>query len=63
MIRTTNDTMCTLLLQASLPAHFWAESLHTSTDLLNRLLSAASPAPTPHHALFGTLLTVLKYQI
>jgi len=54
MIRTTNDTMRTLLFQASLPAHFWAESLHTSTYLLNRLPSVACPAPTPHHALFGT---------
>ncbi|XP_021309205.1 uncharacterized protein LOC110432736 [Sorghum bicolor] len=54
MIRTTNDTLRTLLLQASLPTRFWAESLHTSTYLLNRLPSAACPAPTPHHALFGT---------
>ncbi|WVZ52585.1 hypothetical protein U9M48_003633 [Paspalum notatum var. saurae] len=45
MIRTTND--------ASLPARFWAESLYTATYLLNRLPSTASPAPTPHHALFG----------
>ena len=54
MIRTTNDTMRTLLLQASLHARFWAESLHTSTYLLNRLPSAACSAPMPHHALFGT---------
>jgi hypothetical protein len=54
MIRTTNDTVRTLLLQASLPARFWAESMHTSTYLLNRLPSAACSAPTPHHALFGT---------
>ncbi|WVZ96618.1 hypothetical protein U9M48_042233 [Paspalum notatum var. saurae] len=54
MIRTTNDVMRTLLFQASLPARFWAESLHTATYLLNRLPSTASPAPTPHHALFGT---------
>ncbi|WVZ80008.1 hypothetical protein U9M48_027526, partial [Paspalum notatum var. saurae] len=54
MIGTTNDVMCTLLFQASLPARFWAESLHTATYLLNRLPSTASPAPTPHHALFGT---------
>jgi hypothetical protein len=53
MIRTTNDTVRTLLFQASLPARFWAEGLHTSTYLLNRLPSAACPAPTPHHALFG----------
>ncbi|WVZ64107.1 hypothetical protein U9M48_013674 [Paspalum notatum var. saurae] len=46
--------MRTLLFQASLPARFWAESLHTATYLINRLPSTASPAPTPHHALFGT---------
>jgi len=54
MIRTTNNTVRTLLLQASLPTRFWAESLHTSTYLLNRLPSAACLAPMPHHALFGT---------
>jgi hypothetical protein len=54
MIRTTNDIVCTLLLQASLPTCFWAESLHTSTYLLNRLPSTACSATTPHHALFGT---------
>ena len=54
MIRTTTEIMRTLLLQASLPARFWAESLQTSTYLLHRLPSAACPAPTPHHALFGT---------
>ena len=54
MIRTTNDVVRTLLIQASLPPRFWAESLHTTTYLLNRLPSTASPAPTPHHALFGT---------
>jgi hypothetical protein len=54
MIRTTNDTIRTLLLQAHLPARFWAKGLHTSTYLLNRLPSTACPAPTPHQALFGT---------
>jgi hypothetical protein len=54
MLRTTNDTIRTLLLQAHLPARFWAEGLHTSTYLLNRLPSTACPAPTPHQALFGT---------
>jgi hypothetical protein len=53
MIRTTNDTIRTLL-QAHLPPRFWAEALHTSTYLLNRLPSAACPAPTPHQVLFGT---------
>jgi transposase InsO family protein len=45
MILTTNNTIRTLLLQAHLPAHFWAEALHTSTYLLNRLPSTACPAP------------------
>nr|CAB3499537.1 unnamed protein product [Digitaria exilis] len=54
MIRTTNDVIRTLLIQASLPARFWAEALHTATYLLNRLPSTAISAPTPHHAPFGT---------
>jgi hypothetical protein len=54
MIRTTNDTIRTLLLQAHLPARFWAEGLHTSTYILNCLPSTACLAPTPHQALFGT---------
>jgi hypothetical protein len=54
MIRTTNDTIQTLLLQAHLPPRFWVEALHTSTYLLNCLPSTACPAPTPHQALFGT---------
>jgi hypothetical protein len=54
MIRTTHDVMRTLLIQASLPPRFWAESLHTATYLLNHLPSIASPTLTPHHALFGT---------
>ena len=56
MIRTTNDIMCSLLFQASVPPHFWVEALHTATYLLNRLPSKAISAPTPHFALFGTPL-------
>ena len=62
MIRTANDIVRTLLLQASLPGRFWAESLHTSTCLLNRIPSAACPAPTPHHALFGTPLAMITFE-
>jgi hypothetical protein len=58
MIWTTNNVMRTLLIQASLPPRFWAECLNTSTYLINRLPSTASPAPTPHQALFGTLCWV-----
>jgi len=62
MIRTTNDTVRTLLLQALLPARLWAESLHTSTYLINRLPFAACPAPIPHHALFGTPLATITFK-
>ncbi|WVZ65392.1 LOW QUALITY PROTEIN: hypothetical protein U9M48_014766 [Paspalum notatum var. saurae] len=51
MICTTNDVMRTLLLTSY---SLLAKSLHTATYLLNRLPSTASPAPTSHHALFGT---------
>jgi hypothetical protein len=43
-----------LLFQASLPATYWAEALHTATHLLNRLPSKAVSHPTPHFALYGT---------
>jgi hypothetical protein len=42
MIHTNNDGMCSLLFQASLLAHYWAESLHTATYLLN--LFGATPS-------------------
>jgi hypothetical protein len=54
MIHTTNDTIRTLLLQTHLPTRLWAEALHTSTYLLNRLPSTVCPTPAPHQALFGT---------
>jgi hypothetical protein len=53
MIRTTNDVVRSLLFQASLPAHYWAEALATATYLLNRLPTKAVAHPTPYFALFG----------
>jgi hypothetical protein len=47
MIRTTTNMICCLLFQASLPATYWAEALHTATHLLNRLPSKATSHPTP----------------
>jgi hypothetical protein len=52
MIRTTNDVMRSLLFQASLPAHYWAEAL-TAATYLNRLPTKAVAHPTPYFALFG----------
>jgi hypothetical protein len=53
MIRTTNDVVRSLLFQASLPTHYWAEALATATYLLNRLPTKAVAHPTPYFALFG----------
>ena len=49
MIRITNDVMRTLLVQASLPPRFWAESLHTATYLINRLPSTPQLPLLPLH--------------
>jgi hypothetical protein len=37
IIRSVNNIICTLLIQASLSGRYWAEGLHTTTYLLNRL--------------------------
>jgi hypothetical protein len=49
--------MCSLLFQASLPAAYWVESLHTVMFLLNRLPSKTIRALCPYFTLFGTSLT------
>jgi hypothetical protein len=54
MIRTTTTMLRCLLFQASLPASYWEEALHTATHLLNCLPSKAVRHPTPHFALYGT---------
>jgi hypothetical protein len=54
MIRTTTNMIRCLLFQASLPASYWAEALHTATHLLNRLPSKAVSHPTPYFALYST---------
>jgi hypothetical protein len=46
--------MRSLLFQASLPARYWAESLHAATYLFNLLPTKAISTPSPHFALFGT---------
>jgi hypothetical protein len=54
MIRTTTNMICCLLFQASLPASYWAEALHTATHLLSHLPSKAVSHPTPYFAMYGT---------
>jgi hypothetical protein len=46
IIRTTTNMICCLVFQASLPASYWAEALHTVTHL-NRLPSKVMSHP-PH---------------
>jgi histone deacetylase 1/2 len=54
LIRTHNDIVRTLLFQASLPPHFWAEALLTANHLLNIRPSRAINNHTPHFLLYGT---------
>jgi transposase InsO family protein len=41
MLRTTNNTIRTMLLHASMPPPYWAEALTTATYLLNRRPSSS----------------------
>jgi hypothetical protein len=54
IIRSVNNVIHTLLIQASLPRRYWTEGLHTATYLLNRLLTTVIQAACPHLALFGS---------
>jgi transposase InsO family protein len=63
MIRTTTNMIRCLLFQASLPASYCAEALHTATHLLNRLPSKAVSHPTPYFALYGTAPTYAHLRV
>jgi hypothetical protein len=52
IIHSINNVIRTLLIQASLPGHYWAKGLHTATYLLNRLPTKAIQVACPHIALF-----------
>jgi hypothetical protein len=54
IIRSINNIIRTLLIQAFLPGRYWAEGLHTVTYLLNRLPSKMIQAASPHLALFSS---------
>jgi hypothetical protein len=53
IIRTINNVIRKLLIQASLPGRYWVEGLHTTVYLLNRLPMKMISATCPHVALFG----------
>jgi hypothetical protein len=54
IIRSVNNVIRTLLIQASLPGRYWAEGHHTVTYLLNRLSTMVIQTACPHLALFGS---------
>jgi len=54
IIRSTNNIVRCLLLQAGLPPSYWVEGLHAATYLLNRLPTKTLQYSTPHMALFAT---------
>jgi hypothetical protein len=54
IIRSVNNVICTLLIQASLLVHYWAEGLHTAMYLLTRIPTMTIQAACPHLALFGS---------
>jgi hypothetical protein len=54
IIRTINNVIRTLLIQASLSGRYWVEGLHIVVYLLNRLPMKTISAACPHVALFGS---------
>jgi hypothetical protein len=54
-IRSVNNVIRTLLIQASLAGRYWTEELHTATYLLNRLPTTVIQSACPHLALFGSV--------
>jgi hypothetical protein len=54
IIRTINNVIRMLLIQASLPGRYWAEGLHTAVYLLNRLPMKKISAACPHVTLFSS---------
>jgi hypothetical protein len=55
IIGTTNNTIRSILFQASIPPTFWVEALHTTTLLLNILHTKTLHFSTPHFSLFKTV--------
>jgi hypothetical protein len=53
IIRSVNNVIRILPIQASLPRRYWAKGLHTSTYMLNHLPTIVIQTVCPHLALFG----------
>jgi hypothetical protein len=55
ILRTINNTMHSLLFQASISARYWVEGLHTTTYLVNHLPTKAISVTSPYVALHGVV--------
>lgn len=53
VIRSTNNIIRCLMLQASLPSSYWVEALHTATYLFNRHPTKTLDFQTPYFTLYG----------
>ncbi|RLN17625.1 retrotransposon protein, putative, unclassified [Panicum miliaceum] len=56
VLRTLNDMVHTLLIDAALPLRFWPDALATATFLLNRRPCRTRNSASPFHSLFGCSL-------
>ena len=54
------ETARAMIIAASLPPHFWAEAVTTSTHLMNIQLSAALQGGIPLERLFGHFLLIIR---
>jgi IS30 family transposase len=55
VIRSTNNIICSLLFQASMPPSYWVEALNTTTVLFNILPTKTLGFVTPQFALHSVL--------
>jgi hypothetical protein len=63
MLRTTNNTIRTMLLHAFMPPSYWAEALATATFLLNRRPSSSIQNQIPYQLLHKRLLDYSSLRI
>lgn len=62
-LRTLNDILRTLLLQAHMPPLYWAKALHTATSLLNIWPTKSFQLRTPHESLFHSSPTYTHLRV
>jgi hypothetical protein len=63
MVHTTNNTICNMLLHASMPCPYWAEALTLATFLVNRHPSSSIQNQIPHQILHDTPLDYASFRV